>query len=118
MTAIESLRAGVAIWCARLEFGVYSVWSPNADRSCRSPPGPRVDNRGNTTDPFRKEMPLGEGAGALPGRQEGQEIGVGRTFVWGRMAKDEVDTAKPGRATRIPATEIRRFVAGLMATAR
>ena len=46
------------------------------------------------------------------------QLGVGRTFMWGLIAKGEIKTVKLGRATRIPATEIRQFVARLTATAR
>ena len=45
-------------------------------------------------------------------------LACGKTYLWDLVAKGEIRTVKLGRATRIPATEIRRFVAGLMATAR
>ena len=31
------------------------------------------------------------------------QLGVGRTFLWGLIAKGEIKTVKLGRATRIPA---------------
>jgi excisionase family DNA binding protein len=46
------------------------------------------------------------------------QLGVGRTFLRGLIAKGEIKTVKLGRATRIPATEIQRFVAKLTAAAR
>lgn len=39
MTATDSPRVKAAIWYARQHFGVFPVWSPNADGSCRCPAG-------------------------------------------------------------------------------
>lgn len=44
-------------------------------------------------------------------------LSCGKTFVWGLIAKGELKTVKLGRSTRIPAAELRRFVARLTATA-
>lgn len=46
------------------------------------------------------------------------QLGIGKTYLWSLIAKGELKTVKLGRATRIPATEIRQFVARLTATAR
>ena len=46
------------------------------------------------------------------------QLAVGRTFLWGLIVRGEIKTVKLGRATRIPASELRRFVAKLTATAR
>jgi excisionase family DNA binding protein len=43
------------------------------------------------------------------------QLSVGRTFLWGLISKGEIRAVKVGRATRIPASEIRRFVAKLTA---
>ncbi|MGO9179316.1 MAG: DUF3987 domain-containing protein [Candidatus Limnocylindrales bacterium] len=39
MTATDSPRIKAAIWYARQQFGVFPVWSPNEDGSCRCPAG-------------------------------------------------------------------------------
>jgi len=39
MTAAEGLRLKTALWYGRQGFGVFSVWSPNADGTCRCPAG-------------------------------------------------------------------------------
>jgi putative DNA primase/helicase len=39
MTAADSPRVEAAIWYARQHFGVFPVWSPNADGSCHCPAG-------------------------------------------------------------------------------
>jgi len=46
------------------------------------------------------------------------QLGVGKTFLRNLIGMGEIKAVKLGRSTRIPSSEIRRFVAKLTAGAR
>lgn len=46
------------------------------------------------------------------------QLSVGRTFMWGLIERGEIRVVKLGRSTRVPSSEIRRYVAKLTAGAR
>lgn len=51
----------------------------------------------------------------LSAEQAGKALSCGRTYIYELMSRGELRSVKVGRLRRIPATEIDRYVAGLLA---